>query len=432
MSVQRSRAAQTNLLWIAGMVSLVFGACGGRVSGDSGSEASGGTANSTGSGGATASTSIRGAAGKAALGAGGAATTTTATGGASTVIACPGIPGAEPDSPLGVSACNGTSIETERLPVDLILLIDRSYSTGFPYGTNETNPAVAGQLRRWDALTSAMESLVAAPEAANLGVSLNFFGSGRPNDASTCNANDYAQPAIALDWLSLNGPTLVATMQSMVPSGISPTVPALTGAYRYAMAQQASDPIREKAVVLISDGWPTACAVNLPSDVTSLIAEAAAAPVPIRTFIVGVGSRATLEATKGNLQAFAVAGGTDRPPYLLDEAADIAGFQQQFVAAMLDIAHSPRVCEYDVLPLSSDWVIDPASITFFYQSATGSSEEIPKLANVEMCPRSYNGGWYFDNPQNPTRIGVCPCTCANYGRRTATVVYGCKPPIYIE
>jgi hypothetical protein len=36
------------------------------------------------------------------------------------------------------------------------------------------------------------------------------------------------------------------------------------------------------------------------------------------------------------------------------------------------------------------------------------------------------GGWYYDNPQNPTKIIMCPTTCDEVQGGKVTVVFGCE------
>jgi len=43
------------------------------------------------------------------------------------------------------------------------------------------------------------------------------------------------------------------------------------------------------------------------------------------------------------------------------------------------------------------------------------------------CAEAENGGWYYDNASAPTRIYVCPCTCARFGAGRVDVRLGCEP-----
>jgi hypothetical protein len=54
-------------------------------------------------------------------------------------------------------------------------------------------------------------------------------------------------------------------------------------------------------------------------------------------------------------------------------------------------------------------------------------EEIPALHSYSECFGSNSGGWYYDDPEHPTRIEVCPCTCTRFRTGFVDVQYGCVP-----
>lgn len=444
MTMHRSRLSWLNVGLAVGLVALVAGACT-RVEEDdtpSNVNTSGnGGANSTNTGtsvGASTNTGTsvtsRGGAATGGKAATGGAPTVTGVGGAA--VACQGVPADEAAALQGqTTACNGTNIEAEPLPVDMVILMDRSISNSYAVGSDKATSATTGQTTRWQVLTAAMQGLASDPNAAELGASITFFSiNGGSSESPNCDENQYATPVVPLGLLGENGhgQAIVDAMNKLSPAGLTPTVPALTGAFRYAMKAKQDDPTREKVVVLISDGFPTQCTLKSPSDVVNVIQEAATAPTPIRTFIIGIGSPSQMTSAKFNLQNYARAGNTGRPPFVLDEAAGADAVRDQLITTLLNISNSPLACEYEVEPPSSDWVVDPEQVMFTYKPNVGVLQEIPKLASSATCAKSPNGGWYFDNPTNPTKITVCPCTCANFGAGSASVVYGCKPNITIE
>lgn len=373
---------------------------------------------------------------------GGSSSATTSTVSALTTTstqACQGVPVSTlvtPEAPEGL--CDGVSEESEPEPVDMIILMDRSISNSYAIGSESATPAEPGTLRRWDVLTSAMQALAGSEDAKAIGASITFFSiTGGNSDAENCNAADYSQPAVPLGLLGDNGPRIVAAMQELIPAGLTPLVPALTGVYRYAMAERKRDATREKVVVVISDGYPTQCknAEGKPtaiSDVSNVIAEAATAPVPIRTYIVGIGAPETMSAGKFNLMNYARAGGTGKPPFVLDEAAGADEVETQLVKALRNISSTPLTCEYIVKPQMADLVVDPELVRFTFKPNVGEEEEIPKVGNASSCTRSMNGGWYFNDVSNPTKILVCPCTCAYFGAGRVNVTYGCKPRLEVN
>jgi hypothetical protein len=220
-------------------------------------------------------------------------------------------------------------------------------------------------------------------------------------------------------------------MKGLTVGGLTPTEPALRGAHLYAMQLKAADPTREKVVVMISDGFPTLCDKQLPTDITNEIAEAASAKdYPIRTFIIGIGDPDTVSGARFNLINYAK-GGRSGSPILIDETQDADGVKKQIVDALLNISNKPLACEYPLVPPNNQ-VIDVDKMTVTFQPASGSLQELPRVNGVTGCAKSAQGGFYFDSLTNPTKVTVCPCNCAAFGAGHVSLVYGCKPILTIQ
>lgn len=419
-----------------GIVGLLVGACSkveddGDGDGSSSSKGGSGSSNtsatgSTGSGTKTSTAATSGGKTSSGTAAAGGSTGTSPNSATGNVPACQGFPTTPEAVGAGDDACSGVSVESEPLPVDMVILMDRSISNSYAIGTK--SGAATDGTRRWDVLTAGMKALAESPDASTIGASISFFnldggGASDPN----CVASNYETPVVPLGLLPETGPEIVAKMEALTPSGLTPTVPALEGTFRYAMKLKDADPVREKVVVMISDGFPTICPLRSPSDVVNVIEDAAAAPTPIRTFIIGVGDPNTVSNGKFNLINYASAGRTGAPT-LLDESADAAGVTNQMVTALLNIAQEPMQCEFLVEPPQGT-TIDPKRVALTYQPSVGKFQEIPKVGGLGDCASSEYGGWYFDNESKPTKVTVCPCTCSNFGAGAVNLVYGCQPII---
>jgi hypothetical protein len=311
----------------------------------------------------------------------------------------------------------------------MVILMDKSISNSYAIGTENASPADAGKLSRWDVLTAGMEALATSPEAAKIGASITFFAVDG-NETTQCDYKNYITPVVAFDTLDVSGPLIVEKMKDLSPGGLTPTVPALLGAHTYAMQLKAADPDREKVVVLMSDGFPTICEKQLPSDVSAEIAQAASADVPIRTFVIGIGDPKTMSSAGFNLKNYARNGRTGAP-ILIDETADADGIRDQVVTALLNISNKPLECTFPLAPPEGQ-VINADKMTMTFKPASGGLQELPRVGGLSSCAKSTNGGFYFDNPSNPTKVTVCPCNCAAFGAGTVSLVYGCKPVLTIE
>jgi hypothetical protein len=336
-------------------------------------------------------------------------------------VAAGGVPAEEPEPATGgadtaaggagAEACIGVSVEAEVIPVDLFMMMDRSQSMGFAVeGSNMT---------RWEALRDAVQSFVEDPAAGDIGAGIGFFSiSGGANDDLDCNVDDYAAPVVPIGLLSDVGPDLVAAIEEITPAGLTPTVPALEGAIAYAQSWAQDHPDRATVVVLVSDGFPTQC--NTAPDQISAAAKAGYdSPEHIRTFVIGVG-----DVAKFNLDQYARSGGTRQA--FLTESDDVS---TSFVDALSNITNSELACEYRLPEPPNGMKIDVDKVQVVYTPASGQSEEVPSILNLAACAKNANGGWYYDDPSNPTKISVCPCTCARFQAGRVDVRLGCKPRV---
>jgi hypothetical protein len=225
---------------------------------------------------------------------------------------------------------------------------------------------------------------------------------------------------------------LSASIQTHSPSSFTPTAPALKGAIDHMKAWAPSHPGRAPVVVLVTDGFPTTCAsptdVDNGAPVSELVSLAKAAfetEPKVRTVVVGLNSQQGL----GNLDQVANAGGSHQA-FLIDGG----NISDAFANAMLSIVSTPVQCSFD-LPKSSDpkVALDAALFNVSYTpSATGVAEPVAKLNNLGDCPINQNQGWYYDSPEAPTKIFVCPGTCSRFPEGSVELLYGCAPRLGVH
>jgi hypothetical protein len=338
-----------------------------------------------------------------------------ATGGASPGIgggsmgdeyACPGLP---PEGDIEFEACGGVSHEAEYLPADVFIMLDRSVSMTYEWGNTI----------RWEMLTDAIRQFVSSPEVAHIGIGIQFFSqSGLVDDTMDCNVDNYATAAVEIGPAAEVGADVVAAIEDTPPAGLTPTVPALEGAIQYVYERNRSGGKRPTVALLVTDGLPTQCPDDVvPADIEAVAAAGVALDPPVRTYVIGIEAGF-------NLDGIARAGGT-RGAYLIEEGAPAERFRD----VMLNITDAQLSCEFD-LPAAPDHPmveVDPELVMMIYQPAHGEPEEIPKANSPSECAHSTAGGWYYDNPNQPTKIRVCPCTCNRLGAGQLTLMVGCKP-----
>lgn len=113
---------------------------------------------------------------------------------------------------------------------------------------------------------------------------------------------------------------------------------------------------------------------------------------------------------------------------------------QNFAPVFADMAtsvvqSSQLSCEYDIPAPPDGGVLDPTKVNVAYTPG-GSSVSQPILyvpGGLADCGQL--GGFYYDNPQSPTKIIICPSTCAaiqSDPNGKIEVLFGCqtqiKPP----
>ncbi|HYP77695.1 MAG TPA: vWA domain-containing protein [Polyangiaceae bacterium] len=306
-------------------------------------------------------------------------------------------------------ACNGVSVEAEAVPVDVFIIMDRSQSMSL---------AVKGSSKtRWEALHDAVRSFTESAGAADIRAGIGFFSlSGSGDDARDCSPEAYATPSVPIGLISAVGSELVAAMNDVAPGGLTPTVPALQGAISYARSWAQKNPGRATMVVLVTDGFPTQCD-NEPDQISQAAQSGYESLEHIRTFVIGVG-----DVAKFNLDNFARSGGTKKA-YLTD-AGDVT---TTFVDALNNITNRALACEYQLPPPPDGMRLDSTKVQVVYSPSSGEPEEVPSISSFAACAKNSNGGWYYDDPDRPSKITVCPCTCARLQAGRVDVRLGCKP-----
>jgi hypothetical protein len=355
--------------------------------------------------------------GSSALGLGGTGTqggSSTAAGGGGTldVVPCSGVAYVSGLDGAG-QICNAARAQVEPPKLDVYIMMDRTQSMSFS----------AGEVSRWSALRLAVAQFLSEAEEVQVGI--QFFGlSGGSDPVLDCDPTGYATPAVEIAPLPGVSPAILAAMDATRLGGTTPTAPALAGAILHARAWAVAHPERRAVVMLVTDALPSPCDPNRDpqaavADVSTVAAEGATGYPPIFTFVLGV----SIGANRFGLDQIARAGGTMQA--YLTQDADIAG---SLLTALSKMVEAPLPCEY-TLPrmLDTGLVVDTGLVQMVHTSAA-VIEEIPRVDSREACHAEY-GGWYYDRPEEPARILVCPCTCANFGSGTVDVYAGCSPTL---
>jgi hypothetical protein len=137
----------------------------------------------------------------------------------------------------------------------------------------------------------------------------------------------------------------------------------------------------------------------------------------VRTYVISVQSASNYPPE--NLEKIAAKGGTD----IVYDATDISNFS----AKIEEIRAAALGCDFEIPPVPSGMGLVPDEVNFTYTPG-GSDTPItlPRADNLADC--GDQPGWYFDNNVSPTKIIVCPASCATIQNDTEAEVaaaFGC-------
>jgi hypothetical protein len=424
-----------------------------------------------------------------------------------------------PDAPAGGglevggvavdAACVTQSNRAERVPLDLYVMLDASYSMGELTGDANGSAMVT----KWEAIKAAINGFASDPQSAGMGLGLQIFPVVRteiPEDCfdnticgqygpcllakacsnnagrrcvsasdcggaacnilgvctmsaqyctadpgwcatptgnkcdlipgycelrDVCDSEPYAKPAVPIADLPGVAGAVKAALDARKPEGRTPTGPALAGALDHARARRRVDRTRRVAVVLGSDGFPSACAPNTISGVIEIARAGLAGMEGVSTFAVGVVSPDDMAQATPNLKQLAMAGGTGQPFVInaLNSAEDVT---RNFLQALQSIRAAALACEFK-LPAAQPGkgAVDYTKVNVQLTAGDGSVTTIANVANKDACD-PVKGGWYYDIPlgqgASPSTVVSCEATCQRLKAEPTgkvDIVLGCKTVI---
>ena len=332
----------------------------------------------------------------------GGAQTTTGSGGAPIEFDAGAGDGALDDG----GACAAEVAQAELIPLDMIILLDRSGSMS---GT------------KWDGSTNALKTFVNDPASAGINVGIVYYPLDNPPDGNTCNYLHYEELAVPVAELPGNAPALVTSIDGEDPNGgDTPTYGGLKGALFNATAHQEANPTHKVIVVFASDGDPNNCPGN--ENEIPIIAGLAASAVNyngVQTYVIAIQG-----ATLANLNQIAVAGGTMQA---YDVTANVAQFSQK----MAEIRAAALSCEFIIPEAPPTQEFDPEKVNVAYTpGGQGTAQTLPQATNFADC--GAGPGWYYDNNDDPSKILLCPGSCTTVQADSAAqigVLFGCKTEV---
>jgi hypothetical protein len=300
----------------------------------------------------------------------------------------------DPDNTKDSGPCAADTVKAQQLPLDMYIMLDQSPSMA---------EAVSGGQTKWQAVTTALASFLNQSGLTGFSVGLQYF----PLNNDSCNAADYATPAVAIASLpgvaTAIGQSLASASHGPGNGGdLTPTSAALQGAENYARAWAQAHTDHVTIVVFATDGQPTECD-QTPANIYNIAKTAATGMPKVLTFVIGVLGAVDDPAV---LNGIAQNGGTTQP-FIVNTTSNVA---QQFLAALNAIRGAALGCTYKI-PSPDGGTPDYHKVNVQYTPGSGGSPQlIPQVTDQAHCPAS-GDAWYYDNPSAPTQILLCDSTC---------------------
>lgn len=310
----------------------------------------------------------------------------------------------EPDSG---TICVTSQQKAESVPLAMLVLIDRSGS-------------MVGE--KWDAATKAIRAFADRSEVVGMKMGIQFFPAlGNTDHCDTASYKNLAVPIAPLPENVI--PIQQRLAASAADGGDTPMGPALAGTIDAMRAFIAKEPMHQGVVILVTDGEPAGCS----SSVSSVAATAASGVNPtsdlpsVRTFTVGMAG-----ASFGSLDQIAQSGGSPKS----FNVGSGAGAQQALIEALDEVRAGVISCEYTLpIPPASQGTLDFETVELeFTPGKNDPAVTIKKVADANACGAT-SGGYYYDNPNDPSKVVLCPASCSAVRGGTldakVDLVFGC-------
>lgn len=340
--------------------------------------------------------------------------------------------GCQPDPNL--AGCVGQNFEGENIPLDIYIMFDQSASMDCTIEAVRENGSWPAELcdgsnPRITPVRRAVRQFLEDPLSNGIGVGLGFFGDF-PIGNTSCDPGDYSDPAVGIAPIPGINQTLLTQLDSVNPTGETPTGAAIRGACEYITQWDQQNPGRKKVMLFVTDGVPEAPSSNNCDPTIEDASQAAQdclnnAP-NVETYVLGVGQ------ALDNLNQIAQAGGTNMA-YLVD-GADGTDVSQSVLAALNAIrADAVIPCTLPIpTPGDGSMTVDLSTVNIGICDAGSASVPSFNVPDAGSCG-DQPGGWYYED--NGAVIQLCNPTCDTVSVSGATLYFtlGCatidEPPI---
>jgi hypothetical protein len=97
------------------------------------------------------------------------------------------------------------------------------------------------------------------------------------------------------------------------------------------------------------------------------------------------------------------------------------------------IASAELSCEWEIPKPPDGETLDPSRVNIDFLDGEGAKTLIGNVESEEQCDRVDNA-WYYDNPEDPEKIMVCPATCdwiRRFPHAQIVLQFGCETEVLV-
>lgn len=340
--------------------------------------------------------------------------------------------------PLGDGGCAASLIEAKQVvvqqevtveeridevqPVALYITLDRSLSMDWE--------------DLWVPAKDAIADFVNADSSSGIDVALTFF----PEGGGDCDGSGYDTPVVPMGRLPAHASAVTSELDQRRSAGGTgtPIEGALRGATQFCRRFEATSNGEKCVAVLVTDGDPVGCEGST-SRLAAIAQAAYAGGNGVRTFAVGLkgadfdlldeiaqsGGAVDCDTSAGRF-ACDVSSGPSQLSLALEKIRSVVTTVKTHVTTTTRVEEMPVECEWTIPPPPPGQLFDRARVNV-QLSAPSLASAIP-FGQVPSSSACAERGWYYDDPNEPTRLIACPQTCTTL-RATAQarvdVLLGC-------
>src|SRR5690606_1759529 len=149
--------------------------------------------------------------------------------------------------------CVGQQFAGEAIPTDVYIMFDQSCSMSCPVERSGRGQCcMGGPDPRIDPVRAAVDSFLRDEDSNGMGVGIGYFGYMEVGSTS-CDPDDYSEPDVPIAPLPGNAGALTSSLNSVEPTGETPTGSAIRGACDYTTQFKSNNPGRNVVILLVTD-----------------------------------------------------------------------------------------------------------------------------------------------------------------------------------